>query len=571
MVEFGDVTAAMRMRDTIARIVRETVDAFRPPDRYGRVVDLNRFSGQASVLLNGDTDPIAVRMGSGIQPMFTETNAGAGNGSMVRVGGTPGNYWIQQVISGQAQSVKEGLTHPRLMGGVFFQDQTASYDTVGPVALQAIGNTTHFGRWDNTNSFGGAGTAFLEIVLKWTFFTGNVKYYFVPLRSNGTNGAWVKLAPVSDSGDNSGNDFELEIMADGTGYELRARRMNYFGGGLTPGGMSVAVWTHGDAFDYVAGSALGEQSSAVPNVFFGTDAPNYQKGPFLSPGQWIPAGAQLSLTGGSTIIWDGTNVTWSNSFRISTLGRNQYFPGGFIDISQPANGTVLSVFGTSGSTTRTVSASGITLTDGESLYCEPPFGDTTTTAAAATSIKIVARTATDRYFQVPTHWVLLAYIENGKFYSASRDQSIPLVRLIQATTQSIANNADVALTFGTGSTDIDTHSFHSETTNTTRITPKVAGYYRFDTQLYMPGRADYSFLGAAIAKNGVSVATRDRNGPNANASSRSADTSAILAMNGTTDYAEAWANQANTAAVAVSTNINASFTSSFSAEFLRPL
>jgi hypothetical protein len=53
----------------------------------------------------------------------------------------------------------------------------------------------------------------------------------------------------------------------------------------------------------------------------------------------------------------------------------------------------------------------------------------------------------------------------------------PLVRLIQSVVQSIPHDTDTAFTFTAGSEDIDTHGFHDETTNPSRITPSVAGYY----------------------------------------------------------------------------------------------
>lgn len=413
MGDFGDVTTATRLRDVVYKMARDAIDTVRPPDRYGRVLDVNRFTGQASVLLNGDTDPITVRMTTGVQPMFTDNNAGSGNGSMVLVGGAFGSYWIRDIISGQVQSVKPGLTHPRLVGGPFLQSQTANYDTVGPVALQAIGNTTHFGRWDNTNSFGGAGIAYLQIVLKWTFFTGNIKEYQIALRNNATAGVWQKLAPIVDSGDNNGNDMELEIMSDTNGFELRARRMNYFGGGFTPGGMSMDIWCHGDAYDYVAGSALGEEASTPPTRLFGTDASSFHKGPFVSPGLNLAIASQDVLSGGGDLRWDGTNVQWTQVIHISALGQNTYLPSGFIDIAGPTTGVAVPVYGkTATPTTRTTTVSGIGLSTGEALYVEPPWGDATVNTTTTSMLRVVGRGATDRYFQVPSHWILIGYIES---------------------------------------------------------------------------------------------------------------------------------------------------------------
>jgi hypothetical protein len=459
MVEFGDVTMATRMRDAIIKIAREAVETVRPSERYGRVIDVNRFTGQATVLLNGDIDPITVRMSTNVQPMFTDNNAGVGNGSMVLVAGAFGNYWVRQIISGQAQSIKEGLAHPRLIGGSFLQAQTANYDTVGPVSLQAIGNTTHFGRWDNTNSFGGAGIAFLHVVLKWTFFTGNIKYYTIPLRNNATNGVWQRLAALMDSGDNNGNDMQLEIMADASGFELRARRMAYFGGGLTPGGMSIDVWTHGDAFDYVTGSAIGEEASTVPTRFFGTDASSFQKGPFISPGQNIVSASQDMLTGGTDLTYDGTNVTWTQVMHISGLGANQYLPFGYIDIAAPVSGVPVPIYGkTATPTTRNTITNGIALAAGEFLYCEPPWGDTSTSSADAATLRIVGRITFDRYFEVPSHWICIGYVEQAgggaRFFSMVKSSvgSIPFAQAVGTAAYNLnaVSNVNVTITFPTG-------------------------------------------------------------------------------------------------------------------------
>lgn len=52
----------------------------------------------------------------------------------------------------------------------------------------------------------------------------------------------------------------------------------------------------------------------------------------------------------------------------------------------------------------------------------------------------------------------------------------PMVKIRQAATpQSLANGAWTAITYGVE--DIDTHGFHSTTTNPSRVTPTVPGWY----------------------------------------------------------------------------------------------
>jgi hypothetical protein len=77
------------------------------------------------------------------------------------------------------------------------------------------------------------------------------------------------------------------------------------------------------------------------------------------------------------------------------------------------------------------------------------------------------------------------------------------VRLVQAVAQSLATNANTAITFGAGSEDIDTNDLHSTTVNTSRITIKVAGYYRVTATLWLSA-ATFSDIQIQnnVAKNG---------------------------------------------------------------------
>lgn len=144
----------------------------------------------------------------------------------------------------------------------------------------------------------------------------------------------------------------------------------------------------------------------------------------------------------------------------------------------------------------------------------------------------------------------------------------PLVRLLQAVSQSIPNNTDTALTFTTE--EIDTNGFHDTTTNNTRITPNVAGYYRINSAVFTQSFSTASQINLYIAKNGVLQSPRVRTIPVAVAAGKTFATTAILAANGTTDYFEMLFQQSTGGALA--TQIGGSgFTSVFECEFLRPL
>jgi hypothetical protein len=142
------------------------------------------------------------------------------------------------------------------------------------------------------------------------------------------------------------------------------------------------------------------------------------------------------------------------------------------------------------------------------------------------------------------------------------------VRLIQTVAQSIADaGADAALTFTAGSTDIDTHAFHSETVNTSRITPSVEGVYRFTATYVSAAPTTAVTMGIVIGKNGTAQAPRTRAGWNATVAQRTVSVTAILSANGTTDYFEALVFQDSSGAV--STTVGSSFASTFECELLR--
>ena len=151
----------------------------------------------------------------------------------------------------------------------------------------------------------------------------------------------------------------------------------------------------------------------------------------------------------------------------------------------------------------------------------------------------------------------------------------PLIRLVQQTTQTLADNTAVAMQFGAGSEDIDTHNYHDTATNNTRITPTLAGYYRFDFSVMFGARADYANYNAWIRKNGSSnMAPAFRASWNATGASSNAPTAAdsvIVAMDGVSDYVELIAQQDNIANVSSSTNASVQFSSTLQGEYLRPL
>ena len=149
----------------------------------------------------------------------------------------------------------------------------------------------------------------------------------------------------------------------------------------------------------------------------------------------------------------------------------------------------------------------------------------------------------------------------------------PIVRLIATATQNLTDNTGAAITFGAGSTVIDTHSFHSESVNTSRVTPTVAGYYKAWGTAAYAGQADNDpiTLQTAVRFNGVDQVGNVRVGPNTTNTPRGvAAGPVILLCNGTTDYIELSALQDNTDNDTTATTSSGSTNSYLEVEFVRP-
>jgi hypothetical protein len=150
----------------------------------------------------------------------------------------------------------------------------------------------------------------------------------------------------------------------------------------------------------------------------------------------------------------------------------------------------------------------------------------------------------------------------------------PLVRLTQQSAQALASDTDVAITFGASSEDVDTHGFHDTGTNTSRITPTVAGWYRLSGTVWLAADTDVISFYASIGKNGT-VVTRNRNAWPSTATvaglTRSYAVTALQQANGSTDYFELFGRQLQAAAASLNTNVAGAFSSTFECVYERPL
>ncbi len=146
----------------------------------------------------------------------------------------------------------------------------------------------------------------------------------------------------------------------------------------------------------------------------------------------------------------------------------------------------------------------------------------------------------------------------------------PVVRLVQQAAQSIPDATATGLTFGAGSTVEDSHGFHSETTNNTRITPNIEGLYDFGGAYFTAGMTTPASRYCAIRINGSTIlAPGPRDAGLASITSSAAPTMVTdIYMNGSTDYAEIVAFQDSSGAV--NTVVSSQFASVFWCKYSRP-
>lgn len=142
----------------------------------------------------------------------------------------------------------------------------------------------------------------------------------------------------------------------------------------------------------------------------------------------------------------------------------------------------------------------------------------------------------------------------------------PIGRLVAVGTQALADNTDVAITFS--AEDYDTDGFHSTSSNTSRITPNLPGYYKFKGTVYFAPQTTPVVSEARFRKNASSnLAPADRKAGQTVAFSLY--TEVTIDFNGTTDYIELIGKQDSAGASA--TNQSSQFSSVVEWEKVRDL
>jgi hypothetical protein len=151
------------------------------------------------------------------------------------------------------------------------------------------------------------------------------------------------------------------------------------------------------------------------------------------------------------------------------------------------------------------------------------------TASGGSVILSPANTAVDVTITVPASNSTMAV--NGPCFSA-----------YASGTQTPAANTDVKFSFNTKL--FDTASAYDATTNY-RFTPQVAGYYQITAAITWNTSATASYIATTLKKNGVSIISL---GVPQNSITQVAPlVTALVYLNGTTDYVEVWvANGAGT-------------------------
>jgi hypothetical protein len=148
----------------------------------------------------------------------------------------------------------------------------------------------------------------------------------------------------------------------------------------------------------------------------------------------------------------------------------------------------------------------------------------------------------------------------------------PIVRLVQAIAQPLTSGVNADLIFDTGSTEIDTHNFHSETVNPTRVTPTVPGVYRCRAHLHIASSAgNLTQVVMGVSKNGTRVTPHDVFRPDPTTAAGSTNSEALVQINGSGDYITATVQQQNSTAAVKNTSVGAPFASVLEIEYVRPL
>lgn len=159
------------------------------------------------------------------------------------------------------------------------------------------------------------------------------------------------------------------------------------------------------------------------------------------------------------------------------------------------------------------------------------------------------------------------WVYDGSTWVQPKTNYVPVGSVRQSVAQSLTSGSATAITF-TGTEFIDTHNYHNPSSNSSRVTPLIAGYYSVVGTLSVVSAA-YTQVSAAIGVNGTRIAPQVVLRPDAASSAaQSVQTTTIVSMNGSTDYFELYGSQNSSGAQ--NTNVSAGFESSLQWNYIGP-
>lgn len=161
--------------------------------------------------------------------------------------------------------------------------------------------------------------------------------------------------------------------------------------------------------------------------------------------------------------------------------------------------------------------------------------------------------------QIWTHIEALATdVDTDVESIAVRTVEKPLCIVRKSTVTNVANNGAV-LTWDTE--DTDPNGLHSTSSNTSRITPNVAGWYRITATVHWAANAT-GRRAVAINKNGA-TAGYGQISPGSSAGTTSTTVTRTVQANGSTDYFEVFAYQDSGAGLNTADTVGTVFEVSF--------
>ena len=158
------------------------------------------------------------------------------------------------------------------------------------------------------------------------------------------------------------------------------------------------------------------------------------------------------------------------------------------------------------------------------------------------------------------------YVYNGSSWVQPKAFFKPIGRIVADSTQTMADDTQVAIAFAAAD-EIDTHGQHNPSSNNTRVTPNVAGYYRFTGTVFFIALTSGQTIDATFRKNGTTSLPASGRKQGATVQ-ESVHTTVIVSMNGSTDYMELTGRQ--NSAGSSTTNQSLQFSSVMEWEYIGP-